>query len=55
MQALGRRFRDVWLILSADRDPLVRKLTVLTFVALAIELFSFSGKDVNQLFLSGSF
>jgi hypothetical protein len=44
LQGLGRRFRDVWRILSADHNPLIRRLTILTFLALAIELFSFSGK-----------
>ncbi|KAI6199063.1 Transporter, major facilitator family protein [Aphelenchoides besseyi] len=49
-----RRFRDVWYVLSADRDPLLRRLTILTFVALSVELFSFSGvSDILFSFLRG--
>ncbi|KAI6225519.1 Transporter, major facilitator family protein [Aphelenchoides fujianensis] len=54
VRGLGRRFKDVWLVLSVDRDPLLRRLTILTFVALAVELFSFSGvSDILFSFLRG--
>ncbi|KAI6212889.1 hypothetical protein M3Y94_00082900 [Aphelenchoides besseyi] len=53
-RGVARRFRDVWYVLSADRDPLLRRLTILTFVALAVELFSFSGvSDILFSFLRG--
>ncbi|KAI6225174.1 Transporter, major facilitator family protein [Aphelenchoides fujianensis] len=48
----GAASKDVWLVLSVDRDPLLRRLTILTFVALAVELFSFSATSSSP-FLRG--